>query len=156
MALRDRFNETMKDAMRAKAAKRLSTVRLILAAVKDRDIASRTEASREGISDDEILALLAKMIKQREESAATYEAGGRPELAAGEREEIAIIREFMPRQLSPEETRAAVAEAIAATGATSLKEMGKVMAALKERHAGSMDFAKVGAQVKELLATPKT
>ena len=92
------------------------------------------------------------MIKQREESAATYESGGRPELAAGEREEIVVIREFMPRQLSPEETRAAVAAVIAATGATSLKDMGKVMAALKERHAGSMDFGKAGATVKELLA----
>jgi len=156
MGLRDRFNEAMKDAMRAKQAKRLSTVRLILAAVKDRDIASRTEASREAVSDEEILALLAKMIKQREESAATYESGGRPELAAGEREEIVIIREFMPRQLSTEETRAAVAEAVAATGAASLKDMGKVMAALKERYAGSMDFAKAGAEVKELLAKPKT
>jgi uncharacterized protein YqeY len=95
------------------------------------------------------------MIKQREESAATYESGGRPELAAGERAEIAVIREFMPRQLSPEETRAAVAEVIAATGASSLKDMGKVMAALKERHTGSMDFGKAGAAVKELLATPK-
>ena len=155
MGLRDRFNEAMKDAMRSKAVKRLSTVRLMLAAVKDRDIAARTEASREGISDEEILGLLAKMIKQREESAATYESGGRPELAAGEREEITIIREFMPRQLSAEETRAAVQEVIAATGAASLKDMGKVMAALKERHAGSMDFAKAGATVKELLATPK-
>jgi uncharacterized protein len=155
MGLRDRFNDAMKDAMRAKAVKRLSTVRLILAAVKDRDIAARTEASREGVSDEEILGLLAKMIKQREESAATYESGGRPELAAGEREEITIIREFMPRQLSAEETRAAVQQIIAATGATSLKDMGKVMAALKERHAGSMDFAKAGAAVKELLATPK-
>src|SRR4051812_25833830 len=101
MGLRDRFTDAMKDAMRAKAVKRLSTVRLMLAAVKDRDIASRSEASSGGISDDEILALLGKMIKQREESAATYDSGGRPELAAGEREEIVIIREFMPRQLSP-------------------------------------------------------
>jgi uncharacterized protein len=155
MGLRERFNDAMKDAMRAKAVKRLSTVRLILAAVKDRDIAARTEASREGVSDEEILGLLAKMIKQREESAATFESGGRPELAAGEREEITIIREFMPRQLSTEETRAAVQQIIAATGAVSLKDMGKVMAALKERHAGSMDFAKAGAAVKELLATPK-
>lgn len=152
MGLRDRFNDAMKDAMRAKAVKRLSTVRLILAAVKDRDIAARTEASREGVSDEEILGLLAKMIKQREESAATYESGGRPELAAGEREEIAIIREFMPRQLSTEETRAAVQQMIAATGAASLKDMGKVMAALKERHAGKMDFSKAGPAVKTALS----
>ncbi len=95
------------------------------------------------------------MIKQREESATSYDAGGRPELAAGEREEIIIIREFMPRQLSADESREAVKEAIATTGAGSMKDMGKVMAALKERYAGQMDFAKASAQVKELLAAPK-
>ncbi len=155
MALRDRFNEALKEAMKAKATKRLSTLRLMLAAVKDRDIAARTEASREGVSDDEILQVLTKMIKQREESAVTYDAGLRPELAAGEREEILIIREFMPKQLGPEEARAVVAAAIAESGAASMKDMGKVMAALKERFAGQMDFAKAGAFVKELLATPK-
>ena len=149
MGLRDRFTDAMKEAMKAKQAKRLGTIRLILAGVQERSIAARVDA----LSEDEILALLAKMIKQREESAATYESAGRPELAAGEREEITVIREFMPRQLSPEETREAVAQAIAATGAASLKDMGKVMAALKERHAGSMDFGKAGAAVKELLAT---
>ena len=148
MGLRDRFTDAMKEAMKAKQAKRLGTIRLILAGVQERSIAARVDA----LSEDEILALLAKMIKQREESAATYESAGRPELAAGEREEITVIREFMPRQLSPEETREAVAQAIAATGAASLKDMGKVMAALKERHAGSMDFGKAGAAVKELLA----
>jgi uncharacterized protein YqeY len=152
MGLRERFNESLKDAMKAKQAKRLSTLRLILAAVKDRDIAGRTETSREGVSDDEILQLMTKMIKQREESAATYDSGGRPELAAGEREEIAIIREYMPRQLSPDETRAAVAAAVSETGAASIKDMGKVMAALKERYTGQMDFAKAGATVKELLS----
>jgi uncharacterized protein len=151
MGLRDRFTDAMKEAMKTKQAKRLGTIRLILAGVQERSIAARVDA----ISEEEILALLAKMIKQREESAATYESAGRPELAAGERDEIAVIREFMPRQLSPEETRDAVAEAIAATGAASLKDMGKVMAALKARHAGSMDFGKAGAAVKELLATPK-
>ena len=149
MGLRDRFTDAMKEAMKTKQVQRLSTIRMILAGVQERSIAARVDAP----SEDEILALLAKMIKQREESAATYESGGRPELAAAEREEITVIREFMPRQLSPEETRAAVAEAIAATGAASLKDMGKVMAALKERHAGSMDFGKAGAAVKELLAT---
>jgi uncharacterized protein len=152
MGLRDRLTESMKDAMKAKQAKRLSTVRLILAAVKERDIAARTETSREGVSDDEILQLLTKMIKQREESAATYDSGGRPELAAGEREEIAIIREYMPRQLSGDETRAAVSAVVAETGAASIKDMGKVMAALKERYTGQMDFAKAGATVKELLS----
>src|ERR1700681_1612461 len=106
--------------MKTKQTQRLSTIRMILAGVQERSIAARVDA----LPEDEILGLLGKMIKQREESAATYESGGRPELAAGERAEIAVIREFMPRQLSPEETRGAVAEAIAATGATSLKDMG--------------------------------
>ena len=152
MALRERFNESLKEAMKAREAKRVSTLRLILAAVKERDIAARTETSRDAVADDDILQLLTKMIKQREESAATYDGGGRPELAAGEREEIAIIREFMPRQLSPEETRAAVAATIAETGAGTIKDMGKVMAALKARYTGQMDFAKAGATVKELLS----
>jgi len=151
MGLRDRFTDAMKEAMKSRQAQRLSTIRMVLAAVQERSIAERVDA----LPEDEILGLLGKMIKQREESAATYESGGRPELAAGEREEITVIREFMPRQLSPEETRAAVAAVIAETGAASLKDMGKVMAALKERHAGSMDFGKAGAAVKELLATPK-
>jgi uncharacterized protein YqeY len=154
MGLRERFSETMKEAMKAKDAKRLSTVRMIMAAVKDRDIAGRTEASREGVSDDEILQVLTKMIKQREESAATYDAGNRPELAAGEREEIAIIREFMPRALSETEMRAAVTAAIGETGAASIKDMGKVMGALKARYAGQMDFGKAGALVKEQLSKP--
>jgi uncharacterized protein YqeY len=120
MPLRERFNEQMKEAMRAKDTRRLSTVRMIMAAVKDRDIAARTEESREGVSDEDILTLLAKMIKQREESAATYDTGNRPELAAAEREEIAIIREFMPKQLSDEETREAAKDAIAESGAGSI------------------------------------
>ena len=150
MALRERLSESMKAAMKAKEVKRLSTVRLMLDAVQKQDI-----ASRETTSDDDVLVVLAKMIKQREESATAYDAGGRPELAAGEREEIAIIREFMPRQLSADESRVAVKEAIAASGAGSMKDMGKVMAALKERYAGQMDFAKASAQVKELLTAPK-
>jgi uncharacterized protein YqeY len=150
MALRERLSQSMKAAMKAKEVKRLSTVRLMLDAVQKQDI-----ASRETTSDDDVLVVLAKMIKQREESATAYDAGGRPELAAGEREEIAIIREFMPRQLSADESRVAVKEAIAAAGAGSMKDMGKVMAALKERYAGQMDFAKASAQVKELLTAPK-
>lgn len=152
MGLRDRFNAALKEAMKAKQARRVSTLRMILAGVKDRDIAARTETSREAVGDEELLSLLAKMIKQREESAETYDKGGRPELAAQEREEIEIIREFMPRQMSAEETKAAAASVIAAVGAASMKDMGKVMTALKERHAGQMDFAKAGAMVKELLS----
>jgi len=146
MGLRERFSEAMKAAMKAKEAKRLSTIRLILDGVQKQEIATRTT-----ISDDEVLAVLARMIKQREESAATYDTGGRPELAAGEREEITIIREFMPQQLSADQTKAAVQEVIAATGAGSMKDMGKVMAALKERYAGQMDFGQASGQVKALL-----
>lgn len=152
MGLRGRFNAALKDAMKAKQARRVSTLRMILAGVKDKDIAARSETSREAVGDDELLSLLAKMIKQREESAETYDKGARPELAAAEREEIEIIREFMPRQMSAEETKAAAASVIAETGAASMKDMGKAMAALKERFAGQMDFAKAGAMVKELLS----
>src|SRR5215472_13022251 len=131
MGLREQFNEQLKEAMKARAQKRVSTLRLVLAALKEKDIAGRTEESRAGVSDEEILALLAKMIRQREESAETYEKGGRPELAAGEREEITIIREFMPRQMSEDEMKAATRAVIAETGAASVKDMGRVMAALK-------------------------
>jgi uncharacterized protein len=152
MGLRERLSDAVKEAMKAREQKRLSTLRLVAAALKDRDIANRTEDSREGISDDEILSLLAKMIKQREESAETYDRGGRPELAAGEREEIGIIREFMPKQMTDDDVKAAVRSIIAETGAASMKDMGKVMAALKERFAGQMDFGKAGGVVKALLA----
>jgi len=152
MGLREKFNEEMKTAMKAADKKRLGTLRLILAALKDRDIANRTEESRELLGDDEILTLLAKMIKQREESAETYDKGNRPELAAGEREEIAIIREFMPKQMDEAEAKAAAQKIIAEVGASSMKDMGKVMAALKERYAGQMDFAKASGLVKGLLS----
>jgi uncharacterized protein YqeY len=155
MTLRDRFNSELKEAMKAKDSRRVSTLRMVLAALKDKDIAARTETSREGIGEDDVLSLLAKMVKQREESAAAFEAGGRPELAAAEREEIAIIASFMPKQMSAEETKAAIAAAISETGAASIKDMGKVMAALKGRYAGQMDFAKASALVKELLSAPK-
>jgi uncharacterized protein YqeY len=150
MALRERLTESMKAAMKAKETKRLSAVRMMLAAIQQQDI-----ATRETISDDEVLTVLARMIKQREESAATYDSGGRPELAQGERDEIVVIREFMPQQLSPDQIAAAVKETIAATGASTMKDMGKVMAALKERYSGQMDFAKASASVKELLSAPK-
>lgn len=155
MGLREQFNEQIKEAMKAKNTKRLSTLRMVTAALKDRDIAARTETSRELLGDDEILQLLAKMVKQREESAAAYDSGNRPELAASEREEIAIIRSFMPKQMSADETKAAAGAVIAETGAAAMKDMGKVMAVLKERYAGQMDFAKASATVKELLSAPK-
>ena len=152
MGLREQFNEQMKEAMKAKDTRRLSTLRMVLAAIKDRDIAARTETNREGVSDDDVLTLLAKMIKQREESALAFDTGNRPEMAASERAEVEIIRSFMPKQMSPEEMKAAVSGVIAEVGAASVKDMGKVMAALKERYAGQMDFAKASATVKELLS----
>lgn len=155
MALRDQFTAALKEAMKAKEARRVSTLRMILAGVKDRDIAARTETNREGVADDELLSLLAKMIKQREESAETYDKGGRPELAKQEREEIEIIREFMPKQMGAEEMQAAIAVVIGEVGATSMKDMGKVMAVMKERFAGQMDFAKASAAVKGLLSGAK-
>ena len=155
MGLREQLNEAMKDAMRAKEARRLSTIRLVLAAIKDKDIANRTEDSRVGISDGEILSLLGKMIKQREESAATYESGGRPELAAAEREEIAIIQAYLPRQMSDAEVEAAAKGVIAELGAASMKDMGKVIGTLKERYAGQMDFGRASSLVKDRLSTPK-
>jgi uncharacterized protein YqeY len=145
----------MKEAMKAKDAKRLATVRLILAALKDRDIAARTESSRDLLGDDEILGLMAKMIKQRDESAIAFDAGKRPELAAGEREEIAIIRSFMPAQMDDAGVKDAVQKVIAETGADSIKDMGKVMAVLKERFAGQMDFSKASAATKNALSAPK-
>lgn len=152
MTLRDRLSESLKEAMKAREQKRVSTLRLVLAALKERDIAGRTEESRAGVSDDDILTLMAKMIRQREESASVYESGGRPELAAGEREEIAIIREFLPRQMDEGEMRGAAAAAIAETGASAPKDMGRVMSVLKQRHAGQMDFGRAGGIVKDLLA----
>jgi hypothetical protein len=155
MGLRDQLSDAVKAAMKARDQKRTGTLRLVLAALKDRDIAGRTEESREGISDDEILSLLAKLIKSREDSIVLYEQGGRPELAAAERAEIAVIREFMPKQMDAEEAKAAIAAVVAELGAASMKDMGKVMAALKERFAGKMDFSKSSAAVKELLSAPK-
>lgn len=148
--LRDQLATQLKEAMKAKNAERLSTVRLIQAAVKDRDIANRG-IGKEQASDDEILQILAKMVKQRDELAKIYEENSRPELAAKERAEIIVIQDFMPKQLSDSEVRANVSAIIAETGAAGAKDMGKVMAALKERYAGQMDFAKASATVKELL-----
>ena len=155
MALREQLTDAMKEAMKAKDAKRLATVRLILAALKDRDIAARTETSRDLLGDDEILGLLAKMIKQREESAAAFDAGNRPEMAQNERDEITVIRSFMPAQMDEAAMKDAVAKVIAESGAASIKDMGKVMAVLKERYAGQMDFGRASALIKEALSGPK-
>ena len=152
MSLRLQLNDAMKEAMKAKDAKRLATVRLILAALKDRDIAARSETNKDLVGDDDILTLLAKMIKQREESATAFDAGNRPEMAAGEREEIAVIRTFMPAQMDDAALKDAVAKTIAEVGATSVKDMGKVMAVLTERFAGQMDFSKASAATKDALS----
>jgi uncharacterized protein len=151
MSLRERFKAAMKDAMKSGDKPRLSAVRLVNAAIKDRDIEARG-AGKGQATEDEIVGLLQRMIKQRHESAAMYEKGARPELAAQENAEIAVISSFLPQQLGESEVAAAIKEAIAATGAASLKDMGKVMAALKERHAGEMDFSKVGPAVKAALS----
>jgi uncharacterized protein YqeY len=148
--LRDQLATQLKEAMKAKDTDRLGTVRLIQAAIKDRDIANRGAGKGEA-SDDEILQILAKMVKQRDESAKIYQENGRPELAAKERGEIAVIQDFLPKQLSDGEVRANIAAIIKETGAQGPKDMGKVMAALKDRYAGQMDFAKASGTVKELL-----
>ena len=152
MSLRAQLTDAMKEAMKAKDAKRLATVRLMLAALKDKDIAARSETNKELVSDDDILTLLAKMIKQREESAAVYRQGGRPELAENEEAEIVIIRTFMPKQMDEADAKAAIQAVIAETGAASIKDMGKVMAVLKERYAGQMDFGKASAATKDALS----
>jgi uncharacterized protein YqeY len=148
--MRDQLAAALKDAMKSKDAPRLSTVRLVLAEVKTRDIANRG-AGKGDASDDEILQILAKMVKQREESAKIYEDNARPELAAKERAEIAVVQDFMPKQLSEADVRTNVAAAIAEAGASGPKDMGKVMAVLKERYAGQMDFSKASSVLKELL-----
>ena len=152
MSLRAQLTDAMKEAMKAKDAKRLATVRLILAALKDRDIAARSETSKDLVSDDDILTLLAKMIKQREESAAAFDAGNRPEMAQNERDEITVIRSFMPAQMDEAAMKDAVAKVIVESGAASIKDMGKVMAVLKERYAGQMDFSKASAATKDALS----
>ena len=148
MELRSRINAAMKQAMKDKSTERLSTIRLINAAIKDRDIAARTEGKENGVGDGEVLAILAKMTKQRQESAKTYEEAGRLDLSERELSEIKVIEEFLPRQLTDDEIHAALADAIDKVGAESIRDMGKVMAALKSKYAGQMDFGAVGALVK--------
>jgi hypothetical protein len=152
MTLRERLQGALKQAMRDRAADRLSTLRLVNAAIKDREIAARGEGGEAEVGEGEILSILGKLVKQRQESARAFEEGGRLELAEKERAEIAEIEEFLPRPLAAAEVEAAIGAAIAAVGATGIRDMGRVMAVLKERHAGQMDFAAVGALVKARLA----
>lgn len=149
--LRARFTAEMKEAMKAGEKDKLATIRMIQAALKDKDIEARG-LGKEAVPDEEILALLQKMIKQRTESAGVYEQGGRPELAANERAEIAVIQGFLPQQMDEAETKAAIEAAIAETGAAGPKDMGKVIGALKGKFAGRMDFGKASGLVKDALA----
>jgi uncharacterized protein YqeY len=152
MGLRERIGSGLKEAMREKDATRLSTLRLINAAIKDQDIAARARGETDGVGEADVLAILGKMVKQRQESARAYEEGGRLELAEKEQAEIAVIEDFLPRRLSEDEVEAAVAAAIAETGATGLRDMGRVMGELKGRYTGQMDFGAVGPMVKARLA----
>jgi uncharacterized protein YqeY len=149
--MRERIAQAMKDALKSKDQSALSAIRLISAALKDRDIAARSDNNHDGISDDEILSMLQTMIKQRNESAKMYEDGGRPELAAAEQAEIELIKQFLPEQLSHDDIENAIKDAVAETGAASIKDMGKVMAHLKEHYAGQMDFSAASQMVKAAL-----
>ncbi|CUH75406.1 hypothetical protein TRM7557_00372 [Tritonibacter multivorans] len=155
MDTRTRVNTALKQAMKDKDASRLATLRLINAAIKDREIAARGAGEDTVIGDADILAIMGKMTKQRKESARAYEEGGRLDLAERELGEISIIEEFLPKQLSDDEVEAAIKEAVSETGAESIRDMGKVMGALKEKYTGQMDFGKVGGLVKSELCTAK-
>jgi uncharacterized protein YqeY len=152
MDMRSRVNDALKTAMKTKDTERLTTLRLINAAIKDQDIALRGKSEETQVSDADVLAILGKMVKQRQESARAYEEGGRLELAEKERAEIEVIEGFLPKQLSDDEAEAAVAAAITELGAESIRDMGKVMGALKAEYTGQMDFGKVGPMVKAKLA----
>ena len=148
--LRDDINSALKDAMKSGDKRRVSTLRLVNSAVKNADIEARGQG-KAALSDDDLLGLLQKMIKQRQEAVELYEKGGRSELAAGEREEIAVISAYLPKQMSDDDVKAAIGAAIAETGAAGMKDMGKVITALKAKYTGQMDFSKASAQVKKLL-----
>ena len=150
--LRERVSEALKEAMKARNQPVVGTLRMILAGIKDRDIAARPKGNATGIDDGEVVNLLRSMIKQRQESIVLYRQGGRQELVDKESAEIAVIEGFLPQQMSDDETRAAVQAVIAEIGAASIKDMGKVMAELRARFAGAMDFAKASPLVKQLLA----
>jgi uncharacterized protein YqeY len=152
MELRDRVMAEMKQAMKDKNTTRVSTLRLINAAIKDRDIAARGEGRDEGVSDADVLAILGKMVKQRQESARQYEEASRFDLAEREQVEIAVIEDFLPRQLSEDEVANAVDAAIAEVGGSSIRDMGKVMGVLKGQYTGQMDFGAVGPMVKDRLS----
>lgn len=152
MSLRARIADDLKLAIKTRDQLRLSTLRLIQAAIKDRDIALRSEGRDGGMSDAEILAVLARMVKMRQESARAYEEGGRLELVEREQAEIGVIETYLPRQLDPDEAEAAIDAAIADLGAASIRDMGRVIALLKERHTGQMDFGRAGPLVKARLA----
>lgn len=149
--MRDNLNESLKQAIKAQDKRRVGTLRLIMAAIKDRDIAARS-SGRDAVSDADILEILAKMVKQRQESATTYEEAGRPELATQEREEIAIIQDFLPKQMDDDEVASAVKDVVQEINAESLKDMGRTMGVLKERYPGKMDFRKANQIVKEMLS----
>jgi uncharacterized protein YqeY len=148
--MREAVASALKDAQKSQNKERVSTLRLVNAAIQDRDISNRG-AGKGPADNDEVLQILTKMVKQREESAKAFDDGGRPELAVKERSEIEILREFLPTQLNDDETRAVIAEAIAETGAASVKDMGKVMGVLKAKYTGQLDFAKAGGVIKQLL-----
>jgi uncharacterized protein len=149
--LREAFTDRLKGAMKARDQRTISTVRMILAELKNRDVAARGQAPSAGVSEDEIRRMLQTMVKQRRESIALYEKGNRADLAQQEREEIAVIESFLPRQLSDEEIEAAARAAIVETGTSNLKDLGKVMAVLRQRHAGAIDLGRAGAIVRRLL-----
>ena len=150
--LRDDISQALKASMKEKKPRATSTLRLILAAIKDRDIAARTDGNADGIGDDEVMKVLQTMIKQRNDSIAMYQQGNRPELAEQEAEEIEIIRRFLPRQMTDEEIAEAVDAVIAETGAAGIKDMGRTMGTLREQYAGRMDFGKASALLKQKLA----
>ena len=151
MEMRERISSGLKDAMKNQDKARLATLRLINAAIKDREIAMRGDGEKTGVSDADVLGILGKMVKQRQESARAYDEGGRLDLAEREREEIEVIEEFLPKKLSEAEVAKAVEAAIRGSEATSIRDMGRVMGALKAEYAGQMDFGRVGPMVKELL-----
>ncbi len=151
MTLRAKITGAVKQAVKVRAADRLSTLRLVSAAIKDMDIALRGEGREDGASEADVLQILSKMVKQRQESARTYEEGGRLDLAERETNEITIIEEFLPKKLSDDEVAAAIDVAISEVGASSIRDMGKIMGALKSKYTGQMDFGRVGAMVKDRL-----
>jgi uncharacterized protein YqeY len=151
MPLREELNQALRTAMKSRETRAVSTIRLILTAVKDRDIAARGKGNTDGISDQDILQVLQTMVRQRQEAIALYKQGGRQELADQEQEEIGIIERFMPKQLGDDEIVAVLEAVTAEIGATTIKDMGRTMAVLRSRYAGQMDFAKAGAALKQRL-----